>query len=137
MTTQQAYTITQPTQLHFGAGIVNKLPEVITELGGGKPFVVIDPGLEKAGLDQNITSVLDKAGLAYIVYNKVDPEPGLKLADTGAEIALREGCDCVIGAGGGSAMDVAKAIAILLTNGGKAVDYLGLGKIKNRACPKS
>ncbi|MCJ7603226.1 MAG: iron-containing alcohol dehydrogenase, partial [Desulfobulbaceae bacterium] len=51
-------------------------------------------------------------------------------------LAAKAGCDCVIGAGGGSAMDVAKAISILLTNGGKAEDYLGLGKIKKAGVPK-
>ena len=63
------------------------------------------------------------------MYDNVDPEPGLKLADKGYKIAKANGCDCVVGAGGGSAMDVAKAVAILLTNGGKTADYLGLDKI--------
>lgn len=71
-----------------------------------------------------------------VVYDKVDPEPGLKLADNGAKIAKKEKCDCVVGVGGGSAMDVAKAVSILITNGGKAEDYLGLGKIKKPGVPK-
>ncbi len=130
------FTITQPTQIHFGRGIINSLADVVSDLGGSKPLVVMDPGLIKAGLDVSITTPLTEADIDFVLYDKVDPEPGLKLADQGAEIAKKKGCDCVIGAGGGSAMDVAKAISILLTNGGKAVDYIGLGKISKPGVPK-
>jgi alcohol dehydrogenase len=130
------FTITQPTQIHFGRKTILKLPQVIAQLGGQKPLVVVDPGLQKAGLDAKIIGPLDEAGLAHTIFNDVDPEPGLRLADKAAEIARSTGCDCVVGAGGGSAMDIAKAAAILLTNGGKAVDYLGLGKIKKAGVPK-
>lgn len=130
------FTITQPTRIHFGQGIINSLATVVRDLGGSKPLVVMDPGLIKAGLDASITTPLMEAGVDFVLYDKVDPEPGLKLADQGAEIAKANTCDCVIGAGGGSAMDVAKAISILLTNSGKAVDYIGLGKITQPGVPK-
>lgn len=136
MTPSIPFTITQPTQIHFGRETIRQLPQVIAQYGGSKPLVVIDPGLQKAGLDTNITAPLDDAGLPYTVYADVDPEPGLRLADQGAEIARSNGCDCIVGVGGGSAMDIAKAVAILLTNGGKAVDYLGLGKIQKPGVPK-
>ncbi len=130
------FTITQPTQIHFGQGIINSLPTVISDLGAGKPLIVMDPGLVKAGQDTAITNTLTGAGMDFILYDRVDPEPGLRLADQGAETARENNCDCVIGVGGGSAMDVAKAISILVTNGGKAIDYIGLGKIKKPGLPK-
>ena len=136
MTIPHSFTITQPTQIHFGQGTINSLPDVISNFGGATPLIVIDPGLEKAGIDARITSILDKAGMKHSVFTKVDPEPGLKLADLATETAKQNNCDCVIGAGGGSAMDIAKAASILLTNGGKAVDYLGLGKIGKPGVPK-
>jgi len=116
--------------------MINTLPNVISNWGGTNPLVVIDPGLEKASVDTLITGTLDKADIKYTIFNKVDPEPGLKLADLATETAKQNNCDCVIGAGGGSAMDIAKAVSILLTNGGKAVDYLGLGKIAKQGVPK-
>jgi len=134
--TVENFTITQPTQLHFGQGIINSLPAVIKEHGGGKPLVVMDPGLIKAGQDVQVVTPLNDAGIEYVLYDKVDPEPGLRLADQGAAIARENNCDCLIGVGGGSAMDVAKAIAILVTNGGQAVDYIGLGKIRKPGLPK-
>jgi alcohol dehydrogenase len=136
MTLPKTYTITQPTRIHFGLHSIQDLGGVITGLGGTKPLVVVDPGLQMAGLDADITGPLEDDGIKYVLYTKVDPEPGLQLADRAAEAARKNKCDCVVGAGGGSAMDIAKAVSILLTNGGKAVDYLGLGKIKKPGVPK-
>ena len=132
----QSFTVTQPTRIRFGVDAINDLPALVKELGGSKVFLVVDPGLVKAGLVERITAPLAKAKIAFELYDKVDPEPGLRLADNGLKLAKKAKCDCVVGAGGGSAMDVAKAVSILLTNGGKAEDYLGLGKIKKPGVPK-
>jgi alcohol dehydrogenase len=132
----KTFTITQPTRIIFGVGAVAGLADLVKEEGGTKPFLVVDPGLTKAGLLEKITAPLKKAEMDFEVYDKIDPEPGLKLADTGCKLAAKAGCDCVIGVGGGSAMDVAKAVSILLTNGGKAEDYLGVGKIGKPGVPK-
>lgn len=136
MALSQTFTVTQPTQIQFGAGAISNLATTVKEFNGSNVFLVVDPGLVKAGLIKPITAPLKKAKIPFTVYDKIDPEPGLKLADNGRKIAKKAGCDCVVGVGGGSAMDVAKAIAILLTNGGKAVDYLGLGLIKKPGVPK-
>lgn len=132
----QSFTVTQPTRIQFGVGSINNLAKTIQEFNGSKAFLVIDPALIKTGIASQITAPLDNAGLPYVIYDTIDPEPGLKLADKGYKLAKSSGCDCVIGAGGGSAMDVAKAVAILLTNGGKAADYLGLDKIAKPGVPK-
>jgi len=136
MTLPHSFTITQPTQIHFGLKMIQTLPQVIQKLGGSNPLVVIDPGLIQAELDKRVTGPLDEAGLSYTIFSQVDPEPGLKLADQATDIARKNNCDCVVGVGGGSAMDIAKATGILLTNGGQAVDYLGLDKINNPGVPK-
>ncbi len=136
MSSLQSFTITQPTEIIFGSGQIRSLSEIVHKIGGKKPFLVIDPGLIAAGQDKAIRMPLEDSGIDYTVYDQIDPEPGLRLADNGAKLAKENGCDCVIGVGGGSAMDVAKAISILLTNGGRAVDYLGLGKISKPGVPK-
>ena len=134
--TQSQFTVTQPTQIQFGAGAIANLAATVKSFNGSNVLLVVDPGLLKAGLISPITAPLKKAKIPFTVYDKVDPEPGLKLADKGTKIAKKAKCDCVVGVGGGSSMDVAKAIAILITNGGKAVDYLGLGLIKKPGVPK-
>ena len=130
------FTVTQPTQIRFGIGAIDDLAQAVLDLGGKKVMLVVDPILQSVGLLERITGPLAGHAVPYEIFDHVDPEPGLRLADEGAAIAAKAGCDCVIGAGGGSAMDVAKAISILLTNGGKAEDYLGLGKIKKPGVPK-
>ncbi|MEW6427511.1 MAG: iron-containing alcohol dehydrogenase [Thermodesulfobacteriota bacterium] len=136
MTIPQVFTINQPTRIRFGSGAIASLPELLREAGGSRAFVVVDPGLVRAGIAERITAPLSQAGIPFTVYSDIDPEPGLRLADNGTELARAFGADCVVGAGGGSAMDVAKAVGILLTNGGRAEDYLGLGKIKKAGVPK-
>ncbi|HFQ80043.1 MAG TPA: iron-containing alcohol dehydrogenase [Desulfobacterales bacterium] len=130
------FDVNQPTKLHFGCGVISNLAAVIKDCGGSRVFVVADPGLRQAGVLDAVVKPLADAGLPYELYTDITPEPGLTLADKGAELARAAGSDCLVGVGGGSAMDVAKAVSILLTNGGKAEDYLGLGKIGKPGLPK-
>jgi len=132
----QSFSINQPTQIHFGVGTIDQLPHVIEQLKGSNVFLVADPGLKQAGIIKKISSVLRRKKIPYTLYDNVAPEPGLKLADQGAKLAKKNKADCVVGVGGGSALDVAKAVSILLTNGGKAEDYLGLDKIPLAGVPK-
>jgi len=132
----QAFTVTQPTRIRFGLDTVKDLAALVRELGGSRVFLVIDPGVVAAGLLEPVSASLAADKIPFTVYDQVDPEPGLKLADNGAKLARKGKCDCVVGVGGGSAMDIAKAVSILLTNGGKAEDYIGLGKIAKNGVPK-
>lgn len=131
-----SFSLRLATSIRFGVGVIDELPDAIKKLKGTKPILVADPSLRKAGLLNKLEESLKKTGISYALFEDVDPEPGLKLADGATEIARKNGCDCVIGAGGGSAMDVAKAAAVLLTNEGKAVDYVGLNKVGKPGVPK-
>ena len=130
------FTVTQPTTLRFGCGAISDLASIVEAQGGSKVFLVADPGLEAAGLLDAVICPLTEGQIAYEIYSEITPEPGLAIADKGAQLAKEAAVDCIVGVGGGSAMDVAKAISILLTNGGKAKDYLGLGKISKPGVPK-
>lgn len=132
----QSFIINQPTKIHFGNGSINRLGDVISRLNGSNVFLVADPGLKRSGITRQITAILKKNKIPHTLYDNVVPEPGLKLADQGAELAKKNKADCVVGVGGGSALDVAKAISIILSNGGRAEDYLGLDKIPLRGVPK-
>ena len=136
MIRNQSFSISQPTNIRFGVDSVNDLGIMVKQLGGSKAFLVVDPGLQKAGLTERITGPLTRAAIPFTIYDQVEPEPSLQLADQGAKFAQKAGADCVVGVGGGSALDIAKAVSILLTNGGKAADYIGLGKIKKPGVPK-
>lgn len=130
------FTVTQPTSIRFGCGAIADLGTIVKSFNGSNVFLVADPGVLAANLMDRITQPLNDQKIPYTIFSEIDPEPGLLLADRGAELARQSGADCIIGVGGGSAMDVAKAVSILLTNGGCAEDYLGLGKIKKAGLPK-
>ncbi|MBA3003604.1 MAG: iron-containing alcohol dehydrogenase, partial [Desulfurivibrio sp.] len=83
----QSFTVTQPTRIRFGVDAINDLPALVKDLGGSKVFLVVDPGLVKAGLVERITAPLTKAKIPFELYDKIDPEPGLKLADNGLKLA--------------------------------------------------
>jgi alcohol dehydrogenase class IV len=133
---RKTFSFTGAKKIIFGNGSLLTLAVHIKELHAQNPLVVIDKNLAKTGLLERVASVLVSEGIKFTVYDKVDPEPGIELADEGAKIALKNKCDMVIGIGGGSAMDVAKAIAVLATNKGSAVDYLGLNKVPKHGLPK-
>jgi alcohol dehydrogenase len=132
----QSFSVNQPTRIIFGVNATGQIGDLLAELGGRRVFLVADPGLKQAGIIKRITVLLDAGKIPYTLYDKVTPEPGLKLADQAVKLAKKHKADCVVGLGGGSALDIAKAVSILLTNGGKAEDYLGLGKIKRQGVPK-
>ena len=76
----QSFNVNQPTRILFGVHALNRLSEMIAELGGSRVFLVADPGLQKAGIIKQITDILAGAKIPYALYDRVAPEPGLRLA---------------------------------------------------------
>ncbi|NPU84825.1 MAG: iron-containing alcohol dehydrogenase [Syntrophaceae bacterium] len=129
------FTYTGAKKIVFGTGSFRSLADHIRELGGARPLIVLDHALAEAGFRKTVKDLLDKSGLRYSLFDGVEPEPALERADEGAKAALKGKCDLVVGIGGGSSMDVAKAVAALAGNKGKAVDYLGLNKVPGPGLP--
>ncbi len=116
-------------EITFGVGSVNRLGSAVRKAGGKKVLVVVDPGFAKTGSFIRVIQSLEREGLSFVLFDRVEPEPRTVVADQGGEVARKEKCDFVLGVGGGSAMDTAKAAAFLATNGGRARDYQGLDKV--------
>jgi len=133
---RKIFSFTGAKKIVFGNGSLLSLASHIKEHHSQNPLVVIDKNLAKTGLQERIASILVSEGIKFSVFDKVEPEPRIELADEGAAQAIKNKCDCVIGVGGGSAMDVAKAIAVIATNKGVAADYLGLNKVPKAGLPK-
>jgi len=133
---RKTFSFTGAKKIVFGNGSLMTLATQVKEQHAQNPLLVIDKNLAKTGLQEKIASILVSEGIKLTVYDKVEPEPQIELADEGAALAIKDKCDCVIGVGGGSAMDVAKAIAVIATNKGAAADYLGLGKVPKPGLPK-
>jgi alcohol dehydrogenase len=116
----------------FGRGAVEQIGD---EAGryGQKALVVMDPALVELELDRRIIQHLDRVGA--VVFKNFTHEPEPSEADEAALIAREENCDLVIGVGGGSAMDLAKAAAVLAANDGKAQDYVGVELVPRPGLP--
>ncbi|PIQ44964.1 MAG: alcohol dehydrogenase, partial [Deltaproteobacteria bacterium CG12_big_fil_rev_8_21_14_0_65_43_10] len=123
-------------EIVFGNGASEKVGAEARKRGGTKALVVVDPGIIRAGLFDRIEESLTKEGIEVTVFDGVEPEPQIEIADQCAQLGRDKGCDLVVGIGGGSAMDTAKATSILLTNDGKVRDYQGLDLVKKPGVPK-
>ena len=116
-------------EIIFGRGMLNQVGLCARRLGGKKIFLVSDKGLFHAGwVDQAMRSLLE-VGLEFIYFDGITPNPKDHEIATGAEEYLRHGADVIVGLGGGSCMDAAKAIAILASNGGRIKDFIGPDRI--------
>ena len=124
-----------PTDIHFGCGMLNTLPDRLKSLGGKRPFLVTDPGLRAAGMVERIETLLASAGLPLVVFDGVKPDSGSDLIMEAASRLRACDADAVVGIGGGSSLDTAKAVAAMGTNSGSILDYAGLHKIVNRPLP--
>jgi len=130
-----------PTRIIFGAG---KLKELATTpyLPGNKALIVISSGtsMRKYGYLEKVQSYLKENGVESVVFDKILPNPIQEHVMEGAAVAKNNGCDFVIGLGGGSSMDSAKSIAVMAKNSGEYWDYIngGSGKgqpVENGALP--
>lgn len=112
-----------PTVMKHSLGAIAALADEARALGIKRPLIVTDPGIVKAGLLERAVAPLQAANVDYAVFDRVEPNPPIALVDEAAAFYRSEKCDGVIGLGGGSAMDAAKAVGVVATNGGSILDY--------------
>lgn len=125
----------EPAHLIIGEGCIHEIPRHIDILGVKKALICTDQGLVKIGTVKMVTDVLDEAGKPYAIFPDVIPNPTVTICNQAKALYDKEGCDYVIGIGGGSPIDVAKAVGILATNGGTVEDYNGLELSTHKSAP--
>ena len=101
---------------YHGAGAIKEIANEVKTRGFAKAFVCSDPDLIKFGVTKKVTDVLDEAGLAYEIYSNIKPNPTIENVQTGVAAFKASGADYLIAIGGGSSMDTAKAIGIIINN---------------------
>jgi len=129
------FTYYMPTRILFGPGQLKCLHE--QKLPGEKALIVISSGKSTRanGYLAQLEKELDLAGVSYSVFDKILPNPIKKHVMEGAAFARAERCDFVVGLGGGSSIDAAKAIAVMAKNDGDYWDYIGGGTGKGQTVP--
>lgn len=124
-----------PRRILIGLDSAENVGREIAQGEGKNVLVVTDEGIRKAGIVDRVLSHLESEGLLFQVFDKVEADPHIEVAKDVAEIARSGGFDAVIGLGGGSSMDTAKAASFSVANPGKIDNYLGRGLIKWRGLP--
>ncbi len=101
---------------YHGKGAINEIATEVKARGFKKCFVCSDPDLIKFGVTKKVTDILDNAAIAYEVYSDIKPNPTIENVQNGVAAFKASGADCIVAIGGGSSMDTAKAIGIIIEN---------------------
>mgnify|MGYP004657798161 CR=1 FL=1 len=122
---------------YHGAGAIQEIAGEVKGRGFKKCFVCSDPDLIKFGVTKKVTDVLDNANIDYEIYSEIKPNPTVQNVQTGVAAFKASGSDCIIAIGGGSSMDTAKAIGIIIKNPEfeNVVSLEGVAPTKNKCVP--
>ena len=107
--------VLNPISYH-GRGAIGSIVDEVVSRGFKKAFVCSDPDLLRFGVTKKVTDVLDGANLAYEIYSNIKPNPTIENVQTGVAAFKASGADYIIAIGGGSSMDTAKAVGIIINN---------------------
>ena len=129
------YQIMLPGKVRFGVGALDTIGDEANKLAAKHALIVTDPGVYKAGIADSVKERLSKAKLSVDVFPEAEPEPTFPRLNAAAEQFGKESYDLLVGVGGGSSMDTAKGLSILLAHGGKGQDYGGVDKVPGPGIP--
>ncbi len=124
-----------PTQVRFGATTLNLIGELACDLRAQRVLLVTDPGVLAAGHAARAQQVLQDDGLNVAVFSQVRENPDTDDVDAALAVARQQRPDVLVALGGGSALDTAKGVNFLLTNGGRMADYRGIGQASKPLLP--
>ncbi len=119
----KVYQHSNPGRLIFGPGAINELKREFSTQD--RPFLITDKGIVRTGILKTVTDVLAEAGVPYELFDRVEEDPSIEVVEESAGIYRESGCTSIIGLGGGSAMDVAKAVAVVGAGGGDLREHMG------------
>ena len=124
-----------PQNIEFGMGSLKKLPEILKENESEHVFLISDRGLEKIGVVGKIQDIIEEGGIRYTSYLDVIPNPTTDIVNEAAALYKECGATSIVALGGGSSMDVAKAVGVLANYGGSITDYEGNHKVPGPIVP--
>ena len=130
-----AFDFTPRTRVVFGAGSVERLPELARGLGFTRTLLVADPGLVAAGHVHTAVSLLEREGIAVHRFHEFSANPDTDMVHAAQQFAQPLGFDSIIALGGGSSMDLAKAVNLVSHNPGFIAHYQGYGKVEKALAP--
>jgi alcohol dehydrogenase class IV len=129
------YQIMLPGKVRFGVGSLDTIGDEANQLGAKHALIITDPGVYQAGLADTVKERLSQAKLSVDIFAEAEPEPTFPRLNAAAEQFGKESYDLLVGVGGGSSMDTAKGLSVLLAHGGKGQDYGGIDKVPGPGIP--
>lgn len=129
------FSFSVPQNITFGRGSLDRIPEAVSRMKASKAFIVSGPHLNKAGLVNKIASKLKEAGIESESFTETEGNPSTDTVEKAAACFKESGADMIVAFGGGSPLDVAKAVAVIGSYGGKITDYEGVGKVPGPVVP--
>ena len=128
------FSFSVPQNITVGKGSLAKLPEIAKKSGGSHAFLMSGPHLAKMGLVEKAANSLKSAGIAVDTFTDIEGNPSVETVDK-ATVAFKEGADFIVAFGGGSPMDVAKAVGVTAKYGGSITEYEGAHKVPGPIIP--
>ncbi len=128
----EAFSFSIPQNIVFGEGSLKRLPELSKKLGGKKAYIISGPHLNKIGMVARCTEALGAEGILSDSFTETEGNPSTDTVRKAAEGFVKSGADFIVAFGGGSPLDVAKAVAVVVSNGGDITEYEGVGKVKKK-----
>lgn len=129
------FTFKSPNVFVLENGCSENIGQYLEKLNSERILIVTDEVMTKIGVTERIQNAIESSGLTAVVFDKSLPEPPVENAMEALESYRSENCNAVVGVGGGSALDVAKIVAMLATNEGDFMDFAGIGKVPNKCAP--
>lgn len=130
-----SFSFTIPQNIKFGAGTLDLLPDLAKELGKSKGYIISGPHLNKIGMVAKCRKALKNAGMESECFTETEGNPSTDTVVKATEGFKKSKADFIVAFGGGSPLDVAKAVAVLATYSGNIVDYEGAGKVMGPVVP--
>jgi alcohol dehydrogenase class IV len=113
-------------ELMFGAGVAGQIGQRIRQLKVKKIFLVTDPVMRALGRAEEVAAILEKSGIATVLFSEVEPDPPIELIEKAGQLYREKDCDGILGLGGGSSLDTAKTLGLRVTHSGDLREYEGL-----------
>ena len=129
------FTFTVPQDIIFGMGSLKRLPELLKKNGSAKMLLVSDRGLEKLGVVEKVRSIVTASGIEVAEFLDVEPNPSVDTVNAAVKAYQEAEATSIVALGGGSPMDVAKAVGVLAKFGGQITEYEGAHKVPGKIVP--
>ena len=131
----EAFSFSIPQNITVGKGSLSLLGEIAKKMSGKKAFIISGPHLEKMGMVEKCTRMLQDACIDTATFSDTEGNPGTDTVSKATKAFIESGADFIVAMGGGSPLDVAKAVAVLAKYGGNIVEYEGGGKVPGPVIP--